>query len=483
MSEQQTPTQDLLSFFNDWIIDSVPPTPFGKIAEPWQISRLKDKENWLNFICGIPGYTKPTTPKLWLEVAPRGHDKTSYIGRLLLWLLLNAKRKLSLVAAAADTDQANILKQRMQTEAALNKVELTFQSKKVVSKTGSVLEIVSSDAPSAYGRLDDVVVMDELTHWYSQDLFSALFSGIIKRPDCICLIITNAGYVGTWQHELLLSARESKDWIVTELPFCASWMQAQLPVIQKFIPQLEARRVLFNEWVSTSSGISVDDVKACLIPPDQKIPEPKGDVVISLDYGPKFDRTAVCVCSFSESIVVHELLVWEGTPQNPVSLDMLLATLVRLYAKYNANNPIIVVDPYQTMGLVQQAKSLYDLPIEEFNFSVNNITAMLTTLRTMVENHQLRIPSEAGRAEDGSTAWQELAFDVMFVKNSSWGYKLVTNKNKHDDRVVALGMAILTLVRRAAKKRNTNLISEDLFSNFKPQEPKFLYGIPEMPND
>lgn len=451
----------LREFLNNWWIDSSPPKTFSD-AEEWQKKRLLKKEDWFNYLAGFE--PKPQWPRFWLEVAPRGHDKTSHIGRVLIWFLLFCRNKHAVVAAA-DADQAAIVKARMLSECKLNKLDsLIFQSKKILcQETESSVSIISADAPSAYGRLDDLIIMDELTHWPSQDLFVTLFSGAIKRPDCLVMILTNAGYVGTWQYDLYMKAKEG-NWEVTELPFSASWMKPK--DIEVFLPWIEARRLLYNEWVSTVGGFLAEDISSCIV---EKVPEPEFPVVISLDYGPKHDRTVACVASGSYNISVHEMEIWEGSSEEPVSLDLILSWLISTYVKYSNYSPIIVIDPYQTLSIIQALKR-YSIPCCEFSFSTNNITAMLTTLRTYIESKKIKIPKGCGRSKDGTTLTDEL-LQVSIVK-SNWTYKL--HSKTHDDRVVALGMACLYLTRET-------LVHSPFIPPLTGQlalSPRVMYGVP-----
>src|SRR5262249_35055955 len=101
------------------LIDRVPEAqPFARVAEPWQMDLLEAMVPAVEAVAGLrPDYRGPMS--FW-RTLPRGHDKTSSIGRLCCWLLAYAPRRLSLAAGAGDSDQAEILGEAMKAEAALN---------------------------------------------------------------------------------------------------------------------------------------------------------------------------------------------------------------------------------------------------------------------------------------------------------------------------------------------------------------------------
>lgn len=77
-----------------------------------------------------------------------------------------------------------------------------------------VIKILSSDAPTSYGQLFDIFVADELTHWANRTLWEAQWSGRHKRPKCVYIVLTNAGFLGSWQHDLVTLASSDPNWNV-----------------------------------------------------------------------------------------------------------------------------------------------------------------------------------------------------------------------------------------------------------------------------
>lgn len=251
------------------IVDSRPPRRLKLIMESWQLALYGLLTPLFESACGGPKSERRAA----FVVAPRGFSKTSTQAQLLNWALCYSKRPITATAAAADRDQAQILIDRMRKEASHNRwlaKQLHFKNYQVTGPTG-VLDVVSSDAPTATGRLDDILVMDELTSWKKRDLFDVLMSGRNKRRDSIAVIISNAGMMNTWQHDVWQMAHGSGQWITHEVPaFSASWLDKQaIEDDRKLLLVSTFRRMHENVWVSANEEagfLSRQEIEACIDP-------------------------------------------------------------------------------------------------------------------------------------------------------------------------------------------------------------------------
>ncbi|RMF24678.1 MAG: hypothetical protein D6760_02805 [Deltaproteobacteria bacterium] len=160
---------------------------FGEIIEPWQQADFAALDPAWQAVAGRADI-EPPHRRAWLE-RPRGHAKTSDLAVMAVWAVAFAPRPLAGVAAAADRDQARLLRDAIARLARLNDwlaATLDVQAYRVVnSRTGSTLEILSSDAPTSYGLTPDFVVADELVHWQSRDLWDSILSASAKRKHCV----------------------------------------------------------------------------------------------------------------------------------------------------------------------------------------------------------------------------------------------------------------------------------------------------------
>jgi hypothetical protein len=374
------------------------------------------------------------------------------------FLLAFSRRPVNCVIAAVDGEQAEILIQSMNEEAQLNPWlanRITYHAAKAEGPGGS-LKVLKADAPSAYGQKIDLLIFEELTWWKKQDLWTALWSGKEKRPGCITVVITNAGALGSWQHNWLRDCQADPKWSVEEIPpgqHLASWMDAaEIAKMKLQLPPGIAARVVDNRWVSPSEAfgfLSEADITACIDPNLTYAVHPTR-YFMGLDYGPRRDRTALCILhreGVSDLLVVDELVVWQGSPEHPVQVEAVEQWAEDRFNRY----PDIVVcpDKYQMEGSIQKMQRMGRIvkPWEPRGGKGNY--EMAENLRSLIVNHRLRwrpgdglVSTRGGGVEDFR---QELLGLVMAV--TPYGYRFDHKAGHHDDRACAVGMAALEAVR------------------------------------
>lgn len=191
--------------------------------------------------------------RAWLERA-RGHSKTLDISVLVLWMLFASARKLSGIVAAADKDQAKLIRDAIDRLVRLNPWLARYISIQQYSvkntHTGSELRILSSDAMTSYGQTPDFIVCDELTHWRGSELWESLFSAAAKRANCLLLAILNSGFRDSWQWPIREAVRSDPDWYFCRLDGpVASWMsEPKLAEQERLLPPKAFRRLWLNVW-------------------------------------------------------------------------------------------------------------------------------------------------------------------------------------------------------------------------------------------
>src|SRR5205823_2692393 len=131
--------------------------------------------------------------------------------------------------------QARLLKDAMQTLIRLNPwlaEILEVQLWSVVNHApghpgqGGTVTIESSDVSTSYGILPDIIIADELCHWEGDgSLWHSLISSAAKRSNCLLCVISNAGFVDSWQWAIRETARTDEAWIFSRLDGPrASWL-------------------------------------------------------------------------------------------------------------------------------------------------------------------------------------------------------------------------------------------------------------------
>ena len=454
-------SRSLSQYLRQVVINSTPePRRFGQIADVWQLDLADRIVPALESAAGMRhDYRGPLS--FWLTL-PRGHDKTGLIGRLLNGCLAFSRRRLSLYTAAGDSDQAGLIAESMESERRMNPwLERRISPGRFrMTGPGGTLKVLSADAPSSFGLTGDVFVLDEPTHWKKRELFDVLWSGREKRTGSVWLMIANAGLLGSWQHDLLLRAKASPDWYVFETPpgrQLASWMSPErIAEMRRMLPRGLARRVLDNVWIDPaeeSDYLTRAEIEAC-----EQLGRELGltyttrgtsgvRYVAGIDYGPRRDRTALCVLHRDGSgrVLLDRLDVWQGSPEAPVLIQRVEQWMRDIARDFPG--VYFVCDPYQLEGTIQDFERHHEVERFEARGGKRNYE-MAETFRSLVSSKQLAwYPGAGTLVKDGR---QESFADEaagLVLKTTPYGYRFDHEAGMHDDRTVAVGMAALTACR------------------------------------
>jgi hypothetical protein len=462
----------LTDYLSRVVIESVPPCAFGDVAEPWQWSVYGPIDAALEQVAGVR--SDYGGPRAFWRGLPKGHDKTSSIARRLNWLLAYARRPLNLYCVAADADQAGLITQAMAAERRLNPwlAARTGKGQSVVRGPGGFLQVLAADAGSNQGLKPDVVVADELTVWERKagyELWTAILSGMEKRPNSVLIVISNAGVKFSWQHHTFLKARDDPDWDVYESPErvqLASWMTPERidKLREKMLPS-EGRRLFDNVWIDPG------EESGYLTRADAQLCESRGAALgltyrtrgergkrywASIDYGPKRDRTALAVCHPEEGglVVLDRLDVWQWRPYDPDNQGQPEIRIARIRewleeVDEGFGRPDLVLDPYQLLELAQDERRRRIVETFEARGGKNTYR-LCECFRDLVVNGKLAwYPGAGTLLVNGhpETFVDEVA--ALVFKQMSYGYRFDHESGFHDDRAVAVGMAALMCVEHA----------------------------------
>lgn len=458
-------------------INSIPPKPFREIAEPWQWAISSRIIPAIEFSAQVR--KEYNGPMKFLLVLPKGHDKTSMLGRVLNWAMAYSHTHLTAYAAAKDREQAGLLADSMLIEANLNpwlKKHLQFKNWKVHGRNDSRLHIMAADAEGAAGIRGDLLVMDELSQWQKKDFFDQLMIGYHKRVDlqkrsrCTLLIITNAGVKGSWQHDFLQEAKgmmyEGKGWYVYEAPEghpLASWMtREKIDEQRRMVPVPMGKMLLDNIWIDPNEDnqfVNFDQIIGCV---DNEFylqnPDRKGECFAAIDYGPVKDRTVMTVVRRVDNIlVIEEMKVLQGSKENHVLISDVEDWIMNIRIKYPLE--LLVIDKYQMESTIQKFRGMIPIEVFEPRGSGSGNYAMAENLRSIIVNRQIKWSSDCGslivKDKYGKEITQTLSDELQTVgvKMTPGGYRIFNPPGSHDDRVVSLGMASLFGMRSIQKKR------------------------------
>lgn len=465
--------ESLRHYLQHVMIASEPePRAFGLVAEPWQRDILRAKIPAVEYVAGInPSYYDTITnrggPLSFMTILPRGHDKSSLEGRLTSWLITCARKFVPAYIVAADKDQGRLILDAMHQEAKLNPwlySQLTFTKDRVDGPTGFV-EVLPADAGSAYGLRGRFYIFDEWTHWKNEAMSTAVLSGSEKIPGSVVVILSNAGLIGSWQHEQKVVAESDPDWVVYEKRGqLATWMSPERVAKKaRLLPPMEARRVYYNEWIdpaAASGYLLPHEVDACAalgraLRLMLRLRREPGisNYVAACDYGARKDRTVCVVLHMTKdgTVVIDRMDVFQGTPAAPVHPGTVYQWC--LDVKKGFDPRVFVLDPHELEGTI--------MDMERQSMTVRRFTGrggkdnmeMAIHLRALIVNQKLvwydrcgyqKVVHPITNREEEQTFETELKGLVVVKK--AYGWRFDHESNAHDDKAVAVGMGALAAV-------------------------------------
>lgn len=452
----------VLPYLGEVVINSAgDPKPYREVAEPWQWTLASRLAPAIEAVAGIrKDYKGPRS--FWITL-PRGHDKTSLIGRLTSWSLAFSRYALRAIAAAADKEQANLILEFMQAEAALNpwlSPLLAFGNWKVTGGNGSRLKILAADDKSSFGLLEDIQIADELVWWSKRNLFDTIISGREKRPGSVFIVITNSGTLKSWQHEVFLAAQQDPDWWVYESPGrISNWLRAdKIEGIRKLMPAPLARRVFDNVWIDENEDcgfISRRQAEACVDPAlscrEQGVRGVK--YVAAVDFGIVKDLCVMGVCHMTDDgeVVLDRMDTIQGSHEHRVPIQAVEAWIERVRRDFFS--PTLILDLYQMESTAQRFDGLMEVERFESRGGKSNYE-MAVNLRGMLINKRVRYYEGAGSVVKNGRNHDlvdELA--ELTIEMKSYGWRISHTASGHDDRAVMLAMACLYLAQSRGKTK------------------------------
>ena len=358
---QQSP----LAFRKALLIDSDQgPAPLASVAAPFQVTDFAALDDgWRRAVFGASITAK--YQRAWIERG-RGGSKTSDEAVMAAWALFASRRQLCLIAAAADEDQARLLRNALGRLCYLNPwlgSLLEVRALSVVNKhTGSTLEIISSDAPTSFGLLTDAVIIDELTCHRNRDLFDSLFSSVAKRNTAVLVLLMNAGVQQSFQWELREAIRnDPATWYFNTVgppPWVSESMLAQQ---QKLLPNASYRRIWLSEWVSGGGdALTEADINHAFssgIGPMER-PESEWDFVAGLDLGILRNWTSLVILGINRGrfgfgkIRCAAIRTWKPTAGAKVNVANVEGTILEMHQRFRLRQ--INIDPWEARALGQR---------------------------------------------------------------------------------------------------------------------------------
>jgi hypothetical protein len=394
------------------------------------------------------------------------------------WALFASRRRLSGIGAAADRDQAALLRDAVGRLLFLNpwlaRLLEVQQWRVLNTRTESELSIISSDAPSSYGLTPDFIIADELVHWKNRDLWDSLLSSAAKRATCMLVCISNAGLQDDWTWQLREAVRQDPSWYFSRLEGpVASWITAdRLAEQERLLPTIAYRRLWLNEWTSGGGDALSEEAINLAFRPElrpQASALPGVDYVAGLDLGVSRDASAVCVLGVRRSFNGHgrirlaHVKVWRPATGRKVDLQEVEDTLLDLHAIFNLKE--LCYDPWQATHMAQRLQSggfgrmatgwqsgnlrtrrPERLPIVEVPPTGKHLQAMATATIEAFNDFRIELFENADLRRD---------LTRLRVEERSYGFRLTSPRDAtgHGDLGTAFSLAMVAASELSGKKQ------------------------------
>lgn len=386
-------------------------------------------------------------PSLHFLTRPRAGSKTTDLAAICAAVLVDLPPGGRIYAFAVDRTQARLLLDALgglvgRTPGLSSAISVDRFA--ATTGSGARLEVVASDEASAYGLRAELFVVDELTQWTlgGRGVWTAIVSAVPKVAGCRLVVLASAGDPAHWSHGVRERARTSPAWRLHEVPGPVPWVSAQALAEQRaLLTDSQYARLHLNRWTASEDRLaSLEDIDAAVTLDGPQDYRPGVRYRVGCDLGLTHDRTAIAVCHAeavvgARRIVLDRLLVFEGRKGHPVELGEVEAALAEVWRAYG--HPRLRMTPWQAVGLAQRLRG-HGVSVEEWSYSPQRYGGMASVLFALLRDHLLDLYDAPGLVD-------ELA-NVRLKETVPGQVRVTHDPGRHDDRVVALGMAVLALV-------------------------------------
>jgi hypothetical protein len=433
------------------------PRRLAEVVDDWQLRDFKALDAGWRYAAHRERGAE-TISEAYLE-RPRGHSKTTDLAIMVAWILFASRYQLAGNAAAADKDQARLLRDAVQRLVILNKwlgKYLDVQRYRIVNHyTESELRILTSDGETTMGENPDFIVADELTHWVGvkgEKLWEALYSAAGKRRHCMLVIISNAGLGrgSSWQWRVREDFRlDPRSYFSCLVGPQASWQdRKRLEKQRRRLSTAAFRRLWLNQWTrGEGDALEASDIEAAMT---QKGPmtaeEAKRRPWVffgGLDLGVKHDHSALVVWASVPGggrVRLAECRSWKPQHNDMVDLMAVERAVRETDARYGLCG--CAFDPSQAFLMAQRlAKS--GLHMLEVSFQVGkNLDLMARELLRGFRGRSLDLYRDDDLIRD---------LHRLTILEKRYGFKLeaVSDEHGHADRAIA-GVIALPLAMEVA---------------------------------
>ena len=303
--------------------------------------------------------------------------------------------------------------------------------------------MLAADAASSWGLRPAGVFVDEISQWSDTSgprrLWESVSSAVAKQSDALLVALCTAGDPAHFSRRILDHALQSPLWRVNEVPGPSPWMDAARLAEQRerLLPSVYAR-LFENVWTASEDRLaSPQELSECVTLDGPLEPDSAHRYLIALDLGLKRDRTVAAVCHREGAqVTLDRVEVWQGSRLKPVRLATIEEWVIEASKRYNHAH--VIADPWQTVGSLQRLRGK-GVRCEEFAFTAASVGRLAAALFNAIRDRALALPPD-------NELLDELAH-VRLRESSPGVFRLDHDSGRHDDRAVALALAVTTLLQ------------------------------------
>jgi hypothetical protein len=396
----------------------------------------------------------PPARRFWIG-RPRGYSKTTDAAALTIAAVLGGVIEPGERGffCASDRDQA-----RLAADAIAGWAHRSELGGFVVVEQGKVkfpshrveIEIMSSDAPSAWGRTGSWFIIDELPNWSdtpnSRSFYEAVSTSWPKKPTCRVIIIGTASSPAHFSAKVHDDALTDLAWRVSDVHDTAPWLDpAEIEGERRRLSAGSFARLWENRWVEAEDHlVTAENLARCVTLTGAWPLKPASNTryVIGVDVGLKNDWTAIAVAHTEtrdreRHVVLDELVTFKPTRGKQVRVSTVEKRVEELAEKFM--NAAVFFDENQATGMIQNLRAK-GVRVEAVPFTARSNDKMATLLHTSLRDGLIDLPDVAELLDELLT--------VRVVETSHGLLSIDTRPDLHDDMTDALGVVVMRLLER-----------------------------------
>ena len=437
------------------------PRRWGEVMADFQRADLESLENALRRVVGLPiDESLETVAQHYWEYS-RMAAKTTTLAAIANYTVYASPRPFAGMIAAVDQDNARYVLDgvRLQVrenphlsqlvrdpnDGKLKPLIQVLQNKICNSLSGSVIDVLATDAASAFGRNDLLVIIDEFSNIkpQHQSFFDAIYSGVAKRKYCTCIISANAPFKQSFQWPIRESFRTDPECRFSRFDGPSPLMTAdRLAAVEKRTSPLAFKRLFLNQPVDGSGDLLTPElIGAAYSRQVPAMPTPDHRTygyIAALDLALSKDFSALLVLGRDRTgrYRVAHCQVWKPRLNQKISLEAVQAAVYEAHRVFRFRR--CVADPWQAQLLCETLRKR-GVPIFARNQSGTALDEQCTALCDAFTSFNIDVPSD----EHGLSLRNQLLSATIVAK--SYGARFESPRNAatgHSDLLTCLSMAL-----------------------------------------